>query len=47
MKRLLPLVLPLALAACSAPPQGEPPKQATTAPAAERTEDAEQNGLCA
>ncbi|MBP3984033.1 META and DUF4377 domain-containing protein [Pseudoxanthomonas helianthi] len=32
MKRLLPLVLPLALAACSAPPQGEQPAQATTPP---------------
>lgn len=44
MKRLLPLVLPLALAACSAPPQGEPPAQTTTAPAAAAAIDAKALG---
>ncbi len=40
MKRLLPLVLPLALAACSAPQQGEPPAAAEAAPAAAPAFDA-------
>lgn len=44
MKRLLPLVLPLALAACSAPPQGESPAQATTAPAVATAIDAKTLG---
>lgn len=44
MKRLLPLVLPLALAACSSPPQGEPPAQAATAPAATMAIDAKALG---
>ena len=44
MKRLLPLVLPLALAACSASPQGETPTQATTAPTATAAIDAKALG---
>lgn len=40
MKRLLPLAIALAVAACSAPPQGEPPAQTTTAPATAAAIDA-------
>lgn len=44
MKRLLPLATALAIAACSAPPQGEPPAQTTTAPATAAAIDAKALG---